>query len=360
MSKHVVFGSLLAVLAACGGSVESAGSNDLVALPERPNAPGEYRPSSPAAPEEVAGGLGSPSALAMAGDRLLVTTRTATIRGERVSAGALYVADKRVGPALLLAVDRQGASFDVLTSDGESAFVGTSDGRVLRMPVSGGVEETLATLEAPAVALVARDGYVYFASKSGALGRVAKSGGTMEPIATITGNVRALEADGEAVYVAIGAAEETAAGILRVARDGTVRTLASGGEPCAMIREGRSLYWTTLGTDAAAKGEVLSLSLDGGNLKTVAAGGFRACALAADTDSLYFATHASNALPVRGGATGSHTGAGVGLMRASLAQGGEPVAVAQAARALSQPGAVAVDHTHVYWLTETAVLRLRK
>jgi hypothetical protein len=46
-------------------------------------------------------------------------------------------------------------------------------------------------------------------------------------------------------------------------------------------------------------------------------------------------------------------------MRAPIA-GGEPVAVARASRALAQPGAVAVDGTHVYWLTETAVLRLRK
>jgi hypothetical protein len=46
-------------------------------------------------------------------------------------------------------------------------------------------------------------------------------------------------------------------------------------------------------------------------------------------------------------------------MRAPIG-GGEPVAIAQASRALAQPGAVAVDASHVYWLTESAVLRLKK
>jgi hypothetical protein len=97
--------------------------------------------------------------------------------------------------------------------------------------------------------------------------------------------------------------------------------------------------------------------LDGGEVATVASGAFSACAIAADHDSLYFATTIPNALPVKAG--GGDSSPGLGLMRAPIA-GGEPVAIAEASRALAQPGAVAVDATHVYWLTESAVLRLKK
>jgi len=361
MGKHVVFGGLLAFLAACGGSVDdAAGTRDPVAAAPRPAEQGIYQPAVPGGPDRVAEGLGSPSALAMTDDRVIFTTRSTTIGGERVEAGALFVADKRVGPALMLAVDRQGASFDALAADGTTAFVATSDARLVSVPVAGGATKVVASLDAPAVALAESGDYVYFATNAGALARVAKKGGEVEPLATLTGAIRGLQADDAAVYVATGASEESAAGIVRVALDGTVKVLTSGAEPCAMIRDRRSLYWTSLGAGAVAKGEVLHLSLDGGPVATVASGAFSACAIAADKDSLYFATALPNALPVKAGGSGAAVPArGLGLMRAPIA-GGEPVAVALASRALTQPGAVAVDRTHVYWLTETAVLRLRK
>jgi hypothetical protein len=222
----------------------------------------------------------------------------------------------------------------------------------------------LATLAAPAVAITTSGDHVYFATDAGALARVAKKGGAIEALATITGAVRGLQADDAAVYVATGAGEETAAGIVRVALDGKVTTLAASAEPCAMIRDGRSLYWTNIAaattTSVQGKGEILRLTLDSGAAAaTVASGSFSACAIAADQDSLYFATTLPNALPVRANGGGAASTSGLGLMRAPIA-GGEPVAVAQASRALAQPGAVAVDATHLYWLTETAVLRLRK
>ncbi len=360
MGKRVVFGGLLVVLAACGGRADEPSGTDPGTGPSRESEQGIYRPVSPAGPEHVADGLGAPSALAMTDDRVVFTTRSTTLAGERVEAGALYVADKRVGPALLIAVDRQGASFDALATDATTAFVATSDARLLAVPVAGGAAKTVASLDAPAVALATTDDYLYFATNAGALGRVAKKGGVAEPLATITGAIRGLEADEVAVYVATGPSEETAAGIVRVALDGAVTVLTSGAEPCAMIRDGRSLYWTSLAKPsptALAKGEVRRLALDGGNVATVASGSFTACAIAADKDSLYFAT--TNPLPAAAGGTRIAPASGLGLMRAPIS-GGEPVAVAQASRALTQPGAVAVDGSHIYWLTETAVLRLRK
>ena len=365
MGNRVVFGGLVMILAACGGQIDGdAASSDSVPLPERERAPGLYFAPT-GGPEHIADGLGAPTAIAMTDERVVFTTRTVTIGGERVAAGALYVADKHVGPALVLAVDRQGASFDALATDGTTAFVATGDARVLGIPVAGGAAKTIATLASAAVALVSSGDYVYFATKAGALGRVAKKGGELEPLATITGAIRGLQADDAAVYVATGAAEETPAGIVRVPIDGSALTvLTSGAEPCAMIRDARRLFWTSVtpqgagSTQKPMKGEVLRLSLDGGEVKTVASGAFAACAIAADTESLYFATTIPDALGVRSGGTSS-SAASLGLMRAPIA-GGEPVAIAQASHALAQPGAIAVDGSHVYWLTETAVLRTRK
>lgn len=367
MGKRVCFGGLLIVVAACGGQVgtDPVASSDGVAAPQREGDQGLYQPAS-TGPEHIADGVGAPSAIVMTDDRVVFTTHNTMIGGELVAAGGLFVADKRVGPALLISADRQGASFDALATDGTTAFVATSDRRVLGTPVAGGATTTLGTLEAPAVTLSIFGNYVYFATNAGKVARVAKAGGIVEPLATITGAIRGLQADDVAVYVATGAAEETPAGIVRVPLDGSaVKVLTAGGEPCAMIRDGRRLFWTSLtapaSTDATklGKGEVLRLSLDGGEVATVASGAFSACAIAADQDSLYFATTVPNALPVKSGdATGAPT-SGLGLMRAPIA-GGQPVAIAEAARALAQPGAVAVDATHVYWLTQSAVLRLEK
>jgi hypothetical protein len=370
MGKRIGFGGLLVILSACGGGVDTtpATSNPLPPAAAQDGDQGLYLPAKATAPDRVAEDVGTPSALALTDDRVVFTTHDTVVSGERVAAGALFVADKHVGKALLIGVDRQGASFDALTTDGTTAFVATSDARLLGAPVAGGTTITLATLAAPAVALATFGNHVYFATNAGALARVAKNGGPAEPLATITGAIRGLEADGVAVYVATGAAEETPAGIVRVPLDGGAPTvLSSGSEPCAMVRNGRSLFWTSLtamtGTPSTTtkldNGAVLKLSLDGGPVATVASGAFAACAIAADQDSLYFATTVPNALRVKSGSSSGAPSAGLGLMRAPIA-GGQPVAIAQASKALAQPGAVAVDGAHVYWLTESAVLRLAK
>ncbi len=365
MGKRIVFGGLLAFLAACGGSVEDPApvTTPLPTFNPPPGEQGIYQPPTTKGPDHVADGLGSPSALAMTKDHVLFTTRSATAGGEHIAAGALYVADKQAGPTYMIALDRRGASFDALTVDDANAFVATSDARIVSVPVMGGALKTVVQLEAPVVALAVSGEYLYFATNAGAVGRLAKKDGNVASLATIPGTISGLQADDAGVYVATGASEEIAAGIQRVAFDGTVTALAAGAEPCAMIRDGKNLYWTSLVTSAdpkvAAKGEVRRISLQGGAPATVASGSFSACAIAADATSLYFATSFPDAQPVKAGGAGAAPAAGLGLMRAPIA-GGEPVAVAQATRALTQPGAVAVDDTHVYWLTETAVLRLPK
>ena len=78
MGKRVVFGGLLALLAACGGSIDDpAGTRDPVAAPPRPAEQGIYQPATPGGPDHVADGLGSPSALAMTDDRVIFTIKRA-------------------------------------------------------------------------------------------------------------------------------------------------------------------------------------------------------------------------------------------------------------------------------------------
>ena len=331
MGRRVISLGLFAFLAACGGGIDP--STPAAAEPATdPPVQGVYvGPSAPSA-ETLTGEIGTPSAMVLTDDYVVVTTHDTLLQGERAAAGALFLVEKRPAPALMIALDHQGASFDALAIDGKSAFVATSDGRLLSVPLAGGEPKTLTTLGDAATTISAISGYVYYATKSGEVGRVPEDGGDLTPLATITGPITSLSADDAAVYVATGTSEEVAAGIQEIAFDGTVKALTGGGQPCAMIRDDRTLFWT-------AGGQVQRLSLDGGDAATLASS-LQACALAADATSLWFAGSA-------------------GILRAPLA-GGAPVQVAASPDGLMQPGAVAVDSGYVYWLTNTAVLRLAK
>ncbi|MBX3186101.1 MAG: hypothetical protein KF819_03760 [Labilithrix sp.] len=363
MGKRVFVGAL-ALVAACGGRVDgTSDSAENVGTPPREEGTSSFLPT-PSGPQTVAEGLGAPSALALTDDAVLFTTRNTMIAGELLTVGALFAFDKKVGPALMIAVDREGAAYDAVATDGSTAFVATSDGRIVKVSVRGGATTRVASLGAPASAITLSGKYVYYADDGGAIGRVAVAGGEPEIVGAVAGVVRGIEVDEAAVYVAVGASKEREdkPAIVRLALDGgETRVTEASGEPCAMIREGRRLFWTSLGSETseaapgAEKGRVLRMSLDGGEIATVASGAFTACAIASDKESLYFATTLPNAVPVRRGGAA----AGLGLMRAPIA-GGEATLVPGALHALAQPGAVNVDATHVYWLTGTAVLRLRK
>jgi len=360
--------ALAALVAACGGQTGDPlpqGSPPFDPPRDERSATPPTPPSSCAeCPEAFAEGIGGPSALAMTGDQVLFATRWTLLGGARVDAGALFVADKRAGRPLMIALDRQGAAFDALATDGARAFLATSDARLLAVPVAGGAMDVLATLDARAAVVAVAGDHLYFATEAGAVGRVAKSGGAIEPLGRVDAAVRGIEADDAAVYVAVAASSPTPAGIVRLPLDGSdVTTLGALGasEPCAMVRDGRRLFVTSVNVAGAsttdpASGAVLRLSIDGGDVATVASGSFAACAIASDAESLFFATTVPGLVPVRAGGSAS---VGLGLMRAPIG-GGDPVAIAGAAGALAQPGAVAVDARHVYWLTEGAVRRLAK
>jgi hypothetical protein len=237
----------------------------------------------------------------MTDERVLVTTTRTRVSGALVDAGALFVVDKRVGSPRMVLLDTRGASFDALASDGKTAFVATSDARLVAVGVSGFETTSLATLDAPAVTVVTAGEYVYVASAQGVVSRVSKKGGAVDVVANVAGPIRGLAVDDAAAYVATATTPDAPAAIVRTPFDGSEpKVLTKGSEPCAMIRDGRSLFWTSLSaadaTDAAGaaktspKGEVRRLSLEGGVAATVATGAFSACAIAADQNNLYFET----------------------------------------------------------------------
>lgn len=332
--------AIVAFLAACGGQTAAP----TVVTESIPNAP---LPVERPVPEAVADDVGTPSALALDGDLVVFTTRATMLNGALVHAGALFVADKRSPDALMIGLDREGATYLALATDGTTAFVATSDDRIISVPLRGGEEKELAKLDGPAGQIaVARD-YVYVATET-RVARVAKAGGTVETVSDVV--ARGLVGKDDAIFVA--AADGTIARI----ENGVTKPIATGaGQPCAVARDEGQLFWTA--ADAAKNTAIMKVGLEGGDATTIASGSFAACALAADSASLYFATTLPDSLPVRNSSASSAPG--LGLMRAPLA-GGSPVAIAEATHALAQPGAVAVDTVHLYWLTPTSVMRLAK
>ena len=344
--------ALLAALSACGGQVEEV----LAPAPATPGVPQAALPSAAAAeaassvgPSQLAEGVGVPSAIALTPESVVFTTSATRIGGELVQAGALFVADKRTGPALMIHVDRQGASFDTLAVDGDSALVTTSDGRVLEAKLVGGAVSELAHLPAPAVAIAASAADVYAASSVGEIVRVARPGGAVEPLGTVSGPVRALAlGDGELFAAVAGEGGHGSIARLDLASHQVSVLAEDVSAPCAMARGGDRLFWTSAGG-------VLALGTKGGAPAKVSEGAFAACAIATDGANLFFTTTPAGQAP-----SAERSGQpGLGLMRAPTS-GGVATPVAGAAAALAQPGAVATDATDLFWLTSSGVLRLRK
>jgi hypothetical protein len=358
----VAVGALL-FSAACGGRVDGSTEHGTVADEVPASDLGGGRPPAVSkAPETVAEDLGEPSALAVSGDRLVFVTRSTMLEGELVRAGAVFVADVRTGPALMIAIDRQGAVYETLALAKDRAYVGASDGRIVVVSLDGGEARTLAELDGPAVALAASATHVYAATRSGALVRIPADGGELETLGGAAAEVRGLAALDGALFVAT---DDGAVARIDVASRSVDVVSRGGGVPCAMVNDDRRVYWTSVDDDG---GKVLGVSAADGAVVHVADVEVPACAIAAAGPNLYFATttraeatapRATGGPAPLDGAVGSmEAGAGLGLMRASAA-GGEPVRIAEADHARAHPGALAADRGSLYFLTDTAVLRLR-
>jgi hypothetical protein len=353
--RIATFACAAALLLACGGRVDDpAPTDEGVAAPPRSAAPAAPSQAPARGVETVAGDVGAPTAIALSGEAAYFVTRTTALAGELIRSGAVFVAYKAGGEPLMLAIDKQGATYEAIALTPEHVFYGASDGRVLRIAARGGDVTEVASVGSPIVALSALGTDVYYAAESGEIGRVAEEGGAL-PLATLDGPARALAATDDGVLVAAGGAPSE---ILRVARDGAepAALAAAGGSACGLIRAGDRAFWTAGPADPGTHGAARSVALAGGAVATVAEGDFTACALAADGKDLYFVTAApQTALPVRAsGAT-----AGVSLMRAPIA-GGPASPIESVAAPLPHHGALAADAAHVYWLDATGVRRVRK
>lgn len=326
------------VVVACGGRVGEPGEGESISAPPRESS---AAPSAPAFPETIAQGIGTPSGIVLVGEQVVVTTSATRVGAELLNAGAVFLADARLPQPLMLAIDRQGATWDALAATTRAAWVGTSDGRVIEVPLRGGITRTAAKVDGAVIALAVASRYVYFATDDGLVARVLDTGGEVEALGSMPGGVRALSAEPAAAHVA--AATEAGSAIVRFAAGEEPRVLAeTDGAPCALTKMDDRLFWTSLPAPNAKESSVLRLALAGGDAEKVAEGAFAACAIAADANDLYFATSAPR-----------------GLMRTPIG-GGSPLAIGKATPALTDPGAVAVDASYIYWLTETSVMRLRK
>jgi sugar lactone lactonase YvrE len=336
-----MIGTGVALLVACGGLVDQGSTPDgEIGAPDRGGSVSpQPKTETAASADVVAADVGTPSAIAMTEDRVYFTTRSTLQNGVMNDAGALFAVFKRLGSKpLMLSTDSRSAHYEALAIDGTHAYVATSDSRLFRIPLEGGSEDAIADLSAPAVSITVDATHVVFATSAGVVERVPKDGtGAIEAVATVAGRPRAVTVDDDgAVYVATSVTEGEGGSIVKITGAGEPSVLTtSASSPCAMMRDGDSLYFS-------ASSAVHRLSLAGGPPTTVTAGSFAACALAADKDDLFFAT-----------------AGGAGLMRAP-ATGGESTPITAAKRALSTPGAVAVDASHVYWLDATSVLRVVK
>ncbi len=358
MGKSMTCVALLAALVACGGQVadHAVVQDALPSVPAGVTQPPSTRPL-PTGPEQVASDVGVPSALVVLGDSIVFTTSATKLGSELVQAGALFVASAKTAragaPPLMLHVDPQGASFDTLALDGDRAVVATSDARLLSIPLAGGSVSILATLPASARTIATSGAHVFAAAADGSIVRVPRTGGEPEAIGTVAGAVRGLVVDAASVYAAV-TTTETRGAIRRIDLETreTIDVADDIAAPCAMAREGDRLFWTS-------ESGVLATTTHGNAPVTVASGSFAACALATDGASLFFATTPASAAAPGEGERARAGQPGLGLMRAPTA-GGIATPIAGAAAALAQPGAVATDATHLYWLTASGVLRMTK
>ena len=112
-------------------------------------------------PEAIAESVGTPSALTLDGDLVVFTTRATYLNGELSKSGALFVADKRAPDALMIGLDREGATYEALATDGTNAYVAVNDGRIVSTPLRGGESKKLATLDAGALQIAVGNGRFY-------------------------------------------------------------------------------------------------------------------------------------------------------------------------------------------------------
>jgi hypothetical protein len=284
----------------------------------------------------VGAGFTEATAMAALGPALFLTTKATVEGGVPTRNGGLFMVPKSGGDALLLAEDHRGAAYTDLAFDDGTILVGTSDGRVIRVPQFGGASTEIVSGSPPIVALAADANHVFFAHAKGAVLSVDKNGSNPTVVASPGGSVRAVTLAGDQLYVAY---DDGASGaLLRV----TTTTL----ESTTVAKTTGALSGLSVGADFAymsnTEGSVFAAKLQGGAVSSIAHEQPSPCGVAADATSVYWiATEGAN------------------LWRANAA-GDAAEAIAVVDDAVTSPHAVAVDDSAIYVLTQTQVVRVGK
>jgi len=213
----------------------------------------------------------------------------------------------------------------------DAAFVYYRSGAAIwRVPVGGGTPQAIVRRDG-ARPFAVDDERLYFTVDFQALTEIAKSGGATRPIANLGGRVWRLGFDGAAVYAAPWM--QNGGAIVRVDRQtGSATTLVpdAGNVHAGVSVDGSHIYWT-------ANAEVRRCAKAGGEAEVMGSGpGPTADQIAIDEQAVYWSSGAViMSRPKRGGAALQIGRRGAQPVRDLVAGGG-----------------------HVYWLTDTELVRL--
>jgi hypothetical protein len=340
--------ALAATLAmACGGSVDPAPSANTSTSEGR----SEILEGGSAL-AVVRGLHGAHAVLAFDG-RVYVSTKGSSLGGVTSDNGTIMSIDlggdgrgATEGKALQIALDRFGAGYEALATDGRDIIWSASDGRILAVSALGGEARTLRDAGDPVVAIAADPGAVYFLSRGkddarGALYRIARTTRETTKLLDLVAP-QALTLSTREIFVASRGDGANTGIIQRVdLATGTNATLATGqAAPCGLALADDRLVWTNAGA-APMAGEVMGWF--NGAVQPLARGQMLPCAVTTDGSVAVWAPSASTRAP---------------LMRASL-EGG--VAKSLPADGVSfDRGSVSMSGEYIYWASGDAVFRARK
>jgi hypothetical protein len=274
--------------------------------------------------------------MAALGPSLFITTKATVMGGVLTRNGGLFIVPKVGGDALALAEDHRGAAYTDLAFDDGTILVGTSDGRIIRVPQFGGASTEVFNGAPEIVSLAADANHIYFAHAKGEVLAIDKSGANPTILASPGGSIRAMTLTGDQLYVAY---DDGASGAL-------MRVSTTTGTSTTIAKTSGALSGLSVSTDVAymssTEGSVFAAKLESGAVSSIAHAQPSPCGVSADSTSVYWIASQ-----------------GANLWRANAAgDAAEPIAAV--ANTVSSAHALAVDDQAIYVLAQTQVVRVAK